>query len=470
MVRNVRRVAAILVVGFVFVALDLAYWHVLEAPALAGNMKYNAYRLTADERNTQRGRILDRNGAVLARSERTPEGFRRVYAYPALAAVVGYHDPVYANSGVEDAFDEYLAGRAGVGLPGSLRSKLLHAPTVGSDVVLTIDLDLQKAADAALGDGPGAIVVLNPRTGEVLAMASHPYFDPNALGRDWPRLRDSPDHPLLNRATQGLYTPGSVFKTVSLAAALELGQYAPTTKFTCDDQVVVEGYPIKCDEWVRGTFDLSYAYAYSCNACFAEVGLRLGGRDLTEYARRFGFESGIPLEIPTEPSQVARSDPERRLIGPLLASTGFGQGELLATPLQMALVAATVGNGGVAPTPHLVSQVRAADGGVAYSATSKPWRTVVRPETARLVLDTMVRGVEDGFASPARIPGVRVGGKTGTAEVGSGQNTHAWFIGIAPADDPQVAIAVVKEHGGGGATVATPMARAVIQQALQRSR
>ena len=470
MARNVRRVAAILIVGFIAVALDLAYWQVAEGPALAENPKYNAYRLSAQERNTRRGRILDRNGSVLAHSEPTTDGFVRVYPYPPLATVVGYHDPVYGNAGIEDAFEQYLSGKAGLSLVASLRTRLLHTPTVGSDVVTTIDLQLQKMADAALGEGPGAIVVLNPRTGEVLAMASHPYFDPNTLQRDWPRIRDSGEHPLLNRATQGLYTPGSVFKTISLAASLDLGQYTPTTKFTCDDQVVIEGFPIKCDEYSRGTFDLAHAYAYSCNACFAEVGLRLGGASLTDYARRFGFEAPIPLEVPTAASQVATTMPERRLIGSLLASTAFGQGELLATPLQMALVAATIANRGVTPTPHLVAQVRAEDGVVTYSTPVRPWRTAIRPETARQVSGMMVRAVESGLASPAGVPGVSVAGKTGTAELGPGQNSHAWFIGFAPADDPEIAIAVVRERGGPGGTVAAPMARRVIEQALQRAR
>lgn len=470
MARNVRRVATMLILGFLVVALDLAYWQVLEGPELANDPRYNAYRLSVVERNTQRGKILDRNGAVLARSERAAEGFRRTYAQPSLATVVGYHSPVFGNAGVEDAFDGYLGGTVGVGLLDSLRARLLHAPVVGADVVLTIDARLQEVADAALGQGPGAIVVLNPKTGEVLAMASHPYFDPNTLERDWPTLRDSGDHPLLNRATHGLYTPGSVYKTVALAGALDQAQYSPSTKFTCNDQVVVEGFPIKCDEAVQGTFDLSYAYAYSCNACFAQIGLRLGGRDLVDYSRRFGFEAIPPIEIGAAASQVASSDPTRRLIGPLLASTAFGQGELLVTPLQMALVASAVANDGVVPTPHLVSRVRGSSGEALYSAPARPWRTAVRPETARQVREMMVRGVEDGFASPAKIPGVRVAGKTGTAEVGLGRKTHAWFIGFAPADDPLVAVAVIKEHGGGGGAVATPMARKVIERALQLMR
>jgi peptidoglycan glycosyltransferase len=470
MAEYVRRVGVVLILGFALVALDLAYWQFLAAPSLAGNLKYNATRIYAAEASTQRGRILDRNGVVLAESKATPDGYSRVYPYPALAGVVGYHDQVYGNSGIEDAFDAYLSGQAGTGMLDGLRNRLLHTPTVGADVVLSIDVRLQEAADAALGDGPGAVVVIEPKTGEVLAMASHPYFDPNTLARDWPKLKDADDHPLLNRATQGLYPPGSVFKTVTLAGSLDLGEYKPENKFTCNDRLLVEGFPIKCDPPATGTFDLGHAYAYSCNACFGEVGLRLGGRDLTDYARRFGFESAIPLEVPTVPSQIAASDPEKRLVGPLLASTGFGQGELLATPLQMALVSATIADGGVAPTPHLVLDVRRTGGEVIYRTPARPWRTAVRSETARTVAGMMVLGVDEGLASSAKIQGVKVAGKTGTAEVGPGQNTHAWFIGYAPADNPTVAIALVKEHGGGGGTVATPLARTVMETALHSPR
>ena len=467
MADNVRRVAVALICGFLFIAAGLGYWQVYRAPDLVGDASYNAYRLADREKDTRRGRILDRNGAVLAESRPTPDGFRRVYTYPALAPVVGYHDRIYGNAGIESWADDYLSGRSGQTLPNVVRDRLLHTPTVGADVVLTIDLELQKAADAALGDGAGAVVVLDPKTGEILALASHPYIDPSNLERDWPMIREDPDHPLLNRATQGLYPPGSVFKTITLAAGLDIGAYERATKFTCDDQVVVEGFPIRCDAENQGTFDLTHAYAYSCNACFGQIGLRLGGKDLTEYARRFGFEAPLPLEIPTTPSQIASSDPERRLVGALLASTGFGQGELMATPLQMAVVAATVANEGRVPTPYLVREVRNEGGAVVTATQPKTLRTAVKPDAAREVVSMLVAGVDDGLASAARIPGVKVGGKTGTAETGQGATTHAWFIGVAPADAPRYAIAVLSERGGGGGAVAAPMAQKVLQHALQ---
>ena len=465
--RSMRRVALVLLLGFVVIALDLGYWQVVEAPRLLGTSKFSYTRQAYAESQTVRGRILDRNGVVLARQETVGGESRRVYTYPSLVHVVGYHDPRYGDYAIEDAFGGYLSGRIGQSLSSRFASAILHRPTVGADVTLTIDSRLQQAADAALGEGPGAIVVMDPKTGEILALASHPYFNPNTLQQDYPRISQAADKPLFNRATLGLYPPGSTFKTVTLGAALDLGYYNPDTKFTCNDQVFIEGFPVRCEEYNQGTFDLGHAYAFSCNACFSQIGLRLGGRDLTEYARRFGFETRIPFELATSSSQVAADDPETRLVGPLLASTAFGQGELLATPLEMALVAAAIANNGVVPTPRLVEQVKTAEGAVVYSSSARAWRTAVRPQTARTVLDMMFEGVEEGLASAAKVSGHKVGGKTGTAEVAAGRPTHAWFIGVAPTDNPQLVIAVIKEGGGGGGQVATPIAQRVLAQGLQ---
>lgn len=464
--RSTRRVAFVLLLGFLAIAVSLGYWQVVGAPQILANPEYSYTRQVYAEQQAVRGRILDRNGVVLAQQQGAGDTSRRVYSYPPLVHTVGYHDQKYGNYGIEDAFNSYLNGSAGQSLSARLATTLLHQPAVGSDVVLTIDSRIQQAADAALGDGPGAIVVINPKTGEILALASHPYFDPNTLDQDYAQLAKASDDPLFDRATLGLYPPGSTFKTVTLSAALELGYYNKDTQFTCDSQIYVEGFPVRCETYNTGTFNLVHAYAYSCNACFAEIGLRIGGRDLTDYARRFGFEARIPLELPTSASQIAKSDPETRLIGTLLGSTAFGQGELLASPLQMALIAAAVGNGGVVPTPRLVSQVRSPDGGVVFSTSYQPWRTAIRQDTAQSVLSMMEAGVNGGLASGAAVPGYRVGGKTGTAEVAPGVQTHAWFIGVAPVDNPQIAIAVIKEYGGGGGTIATPIGQKVLAQAL----
>jgi len=463
--RLYRRVAYVLFAGFAVIAAYLSYWHIIAADTLAGNPELNAYRLSIADQQSQRGRILDRNGVELAVSVKSGDGFRRVYSRSSLAQTVGYASPRFGRTGVEAALDPELSGRAGGGIVSALRRRLIGTGEPGGDVTLTIDTRIQDAAERAL-TGDGAIVVLDPRDGSILALVSHPTFDPNALERGWDSLRTDPNAPLLNRATQGRYPPGSTFKTVTGAAALDLGYYTPASKFTCNDQVVIEGFAIRCDETVRGTFDMTYAYAQSCNACFGEIGLRVGGKDLLEYARRFGFESAPPIEIGSVPSAVVSGSAERRLVGPLLASTAFGQGELLATPLQMALVAATIAHDGLVPSPHLVAHVRSSDGFVSRDRAPGPWREAVRPDTAAAMRAMMIAVVERGGGQGARLPGVTVAGKTGTAEVGPSRGTHAWFIGFAPAESPRVAIAVVREYGGGGGTVAAPIAREVLRTAL----
>ncbi|MCL4458546.1 MAG: penicillin-binding transpeptidase domain-containing protein [Chloroflexi bacterium] len=468
MKQNIRGLALLFVLFFTIVGLDLGYWQVIRAAELTNNIEINRYRLLEGEKQTKRGRILDRNGIELAKTELTPEGARRIYPQPWLVHVTGYHSFRYGDSNIEKSFDKYLRGATGLDLTTSLKNDLFHRPTTGSDVVLTIDSRLQKIAEAALGQRKGAIVALDPRSGAILALASHPYFDPNTLEHDWSKLREDPDQPLLNRATQGLYTPGSTFKTVTLSAALETGTVKPSDTFTDATGVfIVDGFPIRDDNHPGITrFDLFHAYAYSCNVSFARIGLALGADRLSAYARAFGFGSIIPLEIPTAASQIM-STPDFLRSRPALASTAFGQGQLQATPLEMALIAATIANGGLTPQPYLVARVQSPDGRILYTANPKTWRKVISEQTAEAVKQAMIISVEEGWAKPARIPDVAVAGKTGSAEVIPGLPTHAWFIGFAPADKPQIAVAVIKEYAGGGSTEATPSGRQVIEAALK---
>jgi peptidoglycan glycosyltransferase len=476
---SIRTTAVFFITLLILLSLALPYWQVLRGPELQA--RTDNPRLVEEEQRIVRGRILSRDGMELARSQVDVNGYvKRIYPYPALSPVVGYASARYGTGGIEAAANAALRGEEGATLADTLRRQLLHEPTIGDDVVLTIDSRLQKVADEALGQANGAVVVLDPRNGEVLAMASHPYFDPNSLEADWERLRADPARPLLNRATQGLYAPGSTFKTVTLAAALDRGLDA-TTVFTYtlhppDAQHHgwwhVNEFNILCQNHPTNNspFDLASAYAWSCNIAFAEIGLRLGHSDYVEYARRFGLETALPLEIPVEPSLLFRTPDyftgAERFYA--LASTAFGQGELAVTPLQMALIAATVANDGVAMTPHLVSQVRTADGVVLSTTTPRPWRTVVGRQAALTTKAMMVNSVDSGWARVAAIKGVPVGGKTGTAETGDpSQLPHSWFIGFAPADNPRLAIAVLKEFAGYGSEEAAPVGKKVLEAALK---
>lgn len=453
------RVAGIaaLGVGFVFVAA-LVYWG-----AFRDDLRSDARnpRLAAALTDPGRGRILDREGEVLA--ETHPDG-RRVYRTAAAAHVVGYLSSRYGAQGAELAFNDELLGRSGGGWAAAIRSELLRTRTHGLDVRLTIDLDVQLAAAAALGARPGAAVALDVRTGDVLAMVSWPAWEPESFPEMGPALLDDPRAPLLNRATQGLYPPGSTFKVVTAAAALTEGLVTPETVVRCEEAYVVSGYVVSCGNVPQGpgTYPFRDAFAYSVNAIFADIGVELGWTSLLRMARAFGFGEPIPFPLPTVASQVVSEGAP--LTDVLLASTAFGQGELLVTPLQMALAAATVANGGVLLEPRLLAGVYDGERRTAGPPPTRG-RRAVSPEVAAQLREMMIDVVAKGQANIS-VPGVTVAGKTGTAETGRG-TAHAWFIGFAPAESPRVAVAVVVEEGGRGGEVAAPVAGAILEAALR---
>lgn len=463
----------------------LLYYQVIAAGELTARPD-NPRRL-AEEARIQRGTIYDRRGSVLVENRLLPEGrSQRVYRYPSLAHVTGFFSPRFGVSGLEAAYNEELRGTTGRDAWAALEARLLKRPAVGNDLVLTIDLDLQQAVEKAMGNSRGAAVVLDPRTGEVLALYSSPYFDPNTLAAlepgpsvdaYWSELSQDPDRPLLDRATQGLYPPGSTFKTVTLAAALEKGLAGLDNRyrFALRPPDAEHRYAWHANQFTScenhpqtGSFDLRGAYGLSCNVVFSELGLKVGAPALQDYARRFGFEEKPPLEIPAEASRIATTRDyftgDERFYA--LASTGFGQGELMVTPLEMSLVAAAAAAGGSIPRPHLVAQVRDREGRNLWQYQPSAWKRAMEPATAALVKEAMVWGGDEGWAKGARPPGVTIGGKTGTAEHGQDGKPHSWFIGFAPAEEPRVAVALVKEMAGASTTEAAPVAKAIFQAAL----
>lgn len=477
MARNIERLAIVLMLCFGVVSASLGYWQTVRAGDLVSDPSINRARLHEEERRVQRGQILDRNGQVLVRTDVSGEVGKRVYAAPWLVHVTGHHSLRFGNSNVEQSHDLYLRGKTGVDAVSAFRDRLLHHPIQGSDVVLTIDHRLQEVAEQALGDSAGAILVMDPRTGEILALASHPYYDPNKLEQDWELLRNDPTTPLLNRATQGLYAPGSVFKTITVAAALDSGMVQPNQRFEFTlsagqqpyHSEIFHGFPVTCANHPSSppgklSMSLAEAYAASCNVAFAELGVRIGHQRLIDYANRFGLGAELPGELANAPSQLA-TDLKSLRDDAALASTAFGQGQLLVSPLQVALVTNAIANQGVIMAPHVVKEVHR-DGQVVLRTEVIPWRKAIQPTTAEIVRSMMVQSVEQGWASPAKIPGVSVAGKTGTAETGDGQQTHAWFTAFAPADNPVVSVTVVKEHAGFGSAQAIPPAKQVLEAAL----
>jgi peptidoglycan glycosyltransferase len=452
-------------------------------------------RVAEEDRRIQRGRILDRNGEVLASSNVAAEVASRTYTYPPLAPVLGYYSTRYGSAGVEAAFDGELRGNRPPDLADELRDRLLPTTHHGADVTLTLDLRLQRAADAALGSNSGAIVALNSATGEVLAMASHPYFDPNKLEQDWADLQNDTTGVLIDRVTSGQYVPGSIFKVITASAALDSGlvtEQTPIRESISD--LDVQGFKIRNGNH-PGLTDLSFGleFAWSSNSCFAYTGLGLsasqpidygplGGTGvatwqpqpgasvqastdrLQSYATTYGIGQRVPFDLPTAPGRFAGHAP---LTAAELASTAFGQGELVVSPLQMVLVATTVKDGGDMPVPYLARSVRGDQGERALHQPGTLLRHVMSRQAASQLNDMMMTSVDVAYASPAQISGVRVGGKTGSAEVGNGA-IHSWFIGYAPGDRPGgVAVAVIMEEKGSGTTFATPAGKQVLQAALQ---
>lgn len=453
-----RRVGAIASAGLLVLVVffgALAYWQVWRTDLATD--QHNP-RVLASFSDPLRGRILDREGNVIAESQ--PDG-TRTYTDASMAHAIGYLSAQFGSTGAELVFNQYLEGTIGESWEGAANAEFKRSRQQGLDVRLTIAPKVQAAAAAALGARRGAVIAINPQNGEVLAMVSVPTYDPGGLND---AVVNDESSPLLNRAAQGLYPPGSTFKTVTTISALEHGVIKPETVVECQNQKVFDGFPVSCRNVPQGEgrYPFKNAYTFSVNAILAEVGVKTGWVKLAETAAKLGFGSEIEFTTDTTASQLTGEGTDESTS--LLASTAFGQGELLATPLQMALVAAAVANGGVIVDPHLGLGAFSGENKVA-SVESPGSRRVMSEDVSRIMREFMVSVVDNQQANGVAIPGIKVGGKTGTAETGSG-TSHAWFIAFAPADKPTIAVAVVVENGGQGGVVASPIAGAVIRAAL----
>ena len=483
---STRRAALVLVGLFGIVALALGYWQIGRADLSTDP----ANPRVANARQTEpRGRILDRTGTVLATSDETG----RHYAEPSLVHTVGFHSNRFGDTDIEAAYDAQLRGERTLSLTDRLAQLVFHTPPRPNDLVLTVDKRIHDAAIAALGNSAGAIVAIDPRSGAVLAMASTPYFDPNAGDDQMARLQSDPSQPLFNRAIQATYVPGSTFKTITATAAIDRGMVDLNQTFVCTTAVKVGTYSVDCKNSQHiPRLNYKQAFAWSSNRVFGLTGMLLGfpqlapinpwlddqppgpypwtdasiepsAAVLTDFAGRYGFGRSIPFDLPVTPSSV--KNPSTQWSPELLVQTAFGQGELQATPLQMALVVATVANGGRVPTPYLAAELVDGSAHQPLHQSGEFWSTASSSQTASTLVSFFVEGVNNGYAAKAAIPGVAVGGKTGTAEVGDG-TSHSWFIGFAPAENPRVAVAVIMEHQGSGSDFATPAGQQVLKAAL----
>jgi peptidoglycan glycosyltransferase len=470
---NIRALTLALAFAFLVTSVGVTYWTILASDELA-NDPFNP-RLIAATNDQSRGSIVDRNGTVLAVSQKAGDRFARAYNDASLAQVLGYASSQFGLSGIEAAYADSLIGRDPADPISIWRSRYLGERPPAGAIVLGIDSKVQKAAADALAGRRGAIVALDPRTGAILASVSAPTFDANRISDPataqaaWDQVSKAAERPLLNRVSQGLYPPGSTFKVVTGAAALESG-FDARRKIRVDDPFQADrswgDYFVRSASQAHGNFDMADGFRLSENIYFAQVGLEIGGAKLTDYARRFGVGSAPKLDLPAARGQLAETGEINRPT--LLADTSYGQGELLISPLQMALIYAAIANGGVMPTPHYAMEVRDAEGHVVRAVAPGPAGQVISPNTARTLTEMLVGAVAGpgAFAFGARIPGTNVAGKTGTAENRPGEAPHGWFVGYAPAEAPTVVVAVILENAPEGGVTAAPLGGQVMRAAL----
>jgi penicillin-binding protein A len=483
-----------LVFTFLFVALiaTATYW-LWRAPDLEA--RQGNPPLVVRQLEVRRGLIYASNGQTpLARNRRRELEDGRVWwlrRYPQgelTAHAVGYSTIARSRTGLEQSLNDFLTGsNANLStIIDSTLDKLRGLTQRGNDVVTTLDLQAQRTAMRELASSCGAAVALEPATGRILALASSPSFDPNLVERRFGEIERiqapcEPAAPLLDRATAGRFVPGSTFKVVTAAAALDTGQFTPESEFDDPGFCVLFGRRVFnfSDQGTPSGFGrvtLAESLENSINSVFCNLGKELGADTVLEYAERFGFYDRPPIELPSDEVLISGLYRNGRLYRPDDPSEvdpgrlAFGQERLIVTPLQMALVAAGVANDGVVMEPKLVDRIVAPDGDVIERFDPEEWKQAVKPGTAAELTEMMTRVVESGTGTNAQISGIEVAGKTGTAETGVAGRNNTWFIAFAPAGDPQVAVAVaLSNQSSTGGETAAPIARAIMEAVLGRN-
>jgi penicillin-binding protein A len=483
--QQISRLAVASLVLVVSLILGTTYWQAWAAPSLA-DRRDNAIKVVA-QFTIKRGTIRAADRTVLARNRpRRVKGqtfyFRRYPARELFAHAVGYSTQARSRAGIEQSRNDFLTG-ANANLATLLDTTLdrLRGATIeGNDLILTLRPRAQRVALDALGGQCGAVAAIEPKTGKVLVLASSPSYDPNLVERNFARVQRGAGPcgvaPLLNRATSGLFTPGSIFKVVTAAAALDTGTYSPSSTFYDPGYCIEYGRRVNNYDTSTpfGTVSFSQALIYSINSSFCQMGKKLGPEVILDYARRFGFYGDPPVDLPSGErspsglyqdgkllprSQESRADPGR---------LAFGQERMIVTPLQMAMVAGAIANRGVVMEPYLTDRVLEPDGSLLVRMKPDELRRAVKTRVADEIAAMMEGVVSGGTGTAAQISGVRVAGKTGTAETGRAGRNTAWFIAFAPVDNPRVAIAVVLQNQSGtGGEVAAPIAKQVMEALLR---
>jgi peptidoglycan glycosyltransferase len=477
-----RRAAYAILGAFIILVGSVTYIQAIEGPELRDNPRNP--RVIAWRTGRQRGPITSSDGTILAQSTPSPDDasvFERDYPEDDLYShTVGFTSVLFGSRGIESTRSSVLVSNRDATISGVLNG-LLGGDTKPRGVQLTLDHALQEIAAEALGNQKGSVVALDPVTGAILAMVSYPRFDPNSLigagaGSAGLELESDPDEPLRDRTIDQTYPPGSVFKIITTASGLDTGLVSPSSEFA-DPQALqlpgststIENYDGEvCREGTSVT--LQFAFIKSCNTVFGQLGMDIGGDQLGATSQSFGYNQEVPFEF----SVLASAFPPAGTIEnnpPATAQNAIGQRDNRATPLLMAMTAGAVATNGTIMQPYLVDEVFTSDGTVEDAADPSQWRRAMSPASAAVLTDLMEQVVISGTGRKAAVPGVRIAGKTGTAQV-TGRAPHAWFIGFGPveatSDMPQIAIAVVVESGGDfgesatGGSVAAPIAQKVL--------
>ncbi|MCD8221907.1 MAG: penicillin-binding protein 2 [Clostridiales bacterium] len=464
--KSVLAVTYMLLAVFVCMIGYFGYFVQIEGKTVINN-SYNA-RLDLFAERVIRGEIQSRDGQMLAGTETVDDGTEiRVYPFGSLFAhAVGYSNP--GKTGLEALASFYLlSSHENAAL--QLIHELSGRKNVGDNVVTTLDVDLQKAASDALGGRTGAVIVMEPDTGKILAMVSEPGFDPNTLSEDWNFLisGDNTDAQLLNRAAQGVYPPGSVFKIVTL---LEYLREHPDDwrdySFDCGGIYDSGTYTISCyHSTAHGHQNIGEAFAKSCNGAFASLGLTLDQDAMRELTAQLLFNAELPVSMEYSRSSYAMGSGADEWE---ILQTSIGQGSTQMTPMHVAMITAAVANGGLLMKPYLIDHVESAAGDEVKKFTPEAYGTLMTAREAEIIGTAMRMVVTEGTASAVDTEAYEAAGKTGSAEFETGKETHAWFTGYAPLDNPQIVVTVIVEESGSGGAVAAPIARAVFDTYFSR--
>ncbi|MFC8597022.1 peptidoglycan D,D-transpeptidase FtsI family protein [Isoptericola sp. NPDC057191] len=484
---TLRRLAGVVMVMFLALMVSTTWIQFFHADELNNDTR-NVRSIYAEYGRARGPIVVGGEAVALSKPVDDEFGYQRKYVDgPLYAPLTGYFSLVSGKSKIESTENDFLNGQADALWMDRVRNLLTGSDPEGSSVELTINAKAQKAASEALGDQRGAVVAVEPSTGKILAMVSNPTFDPNDLATHntkkandaYEKLANADDDPLLSRATSWLYPPGSTFKLVTAATAIESGDYTEDTQIDAPVTYTPPGTTRSIPNYggeacsSTGKMSLADALRISCNTAFAQLGVKLGNEAIYDQANQFGYNS--PFEVPFSTYKSIFPAPDDERWAPAFEATAaIGQWDVQATPLQVAMISAAIANGGEMMAPYSVDTIRDPQLEVVQQTSPHRLEQSISKSTADQLTDMMVGVVDSGTGTAAQISGVKVAGKTGTAQHGDTTKTkpHAWFTGFAPADDPKVAVAVVVEDGGStgseatGGRVAAPIAKAVMEAVL----